>query len=270
MRASIVAAGVLAVLCAQGAKAATVITMSHGDDGDAKPQTMILDSDRLRLETPRGGMIYRGDLKKVFVIEDKAHSYMELSPDSMQKMKGQMDQAMARMQQQMASMPEAQRKQIEAMMASRGMPGIGQAAAAPQVTYQRTGPVRKVGTWACTPVSSVVNGNMKSDLCVARLSDAGLTRDDLKPLISLSTFMGTQLAQMGGQASPMASTDFDSLTKAVGFEGFPVQTVYHLDNGQHDHETTVQSVEHKDVPADTFDIPAGYTKREMGGPHGGE
>jgi hypothetical protein len=38
---------------------------------------------------------------------------------------GQMDQAMAQMQQQLASMPPEQRKQVEAMMASRGVKAGG-------------------------------------------------------------------------------------------------------------------------------------------------
>jgi len=68
----------------------------------------------------------------------------------------------------------------------------------------------------------------------------------------------------------MASADFDSLKKAVGYDGFPIQTTQASPGGQGQFVSTLQSVEHKDAPAGTFDIPAGYTKRDMGagGPPG--
>ena len=271
MRALLIAAGVTAGLSAGGAGAATVITMSQGGDAaDAKTQTMYLESDRLRMASATGGLIYRGDMNKAFVIDDKRHSYIEMSPESMQKLSARMNDAMAKMQQQMAAMPEAQRKQMEAMMASRGMPGMGKAPAGPpQITYKKTGDAKKVGSWNCVPYTMMMDGDPETNMCIAKLSDVGLTRDDLKPFLGLSILMGKSMPQMGRQnASPMAGTDLDTMTKAIGFEGFPVQTT--PAGGPGGYISTVQSVEHKDAPAGAFDLPAGYTKREMGGAaHGG-
>jgi hypothetical protein len=232
---------------------------------------MYLDSDRLRISSSDGDMIYRGDLGKVFILDKDQHSYMEMSPETMQAMKARMDQAMARMKQQMASMPEAQRKQMEAMMAQRGMPMPGQQPSAPpQLSYEKSGDARKVGKWGCTPYKAVANGKPEADLCIAKLEDLGLTRDDLKPMISLSSFMGKQMSQMGGSTPPMASADFDSLKKAVGYDGFPIQTTQTSPAGHGQYVSTLQSVEHKDVPAGSFDIPPGYTKRDMGAPGQGQ
>jgi hypothetical protein len=267
MRALLATAGIAAVLSTGGAEAATVITMSQsGDATSGKTQTMYLESDRLRIETKDGGMIYRGDMNKAFVIDDKRHSYIEMSPESMQKLSARMNDAMAKMQQRLAAMPEAQRKQMEAMMASHGMPGMGKAPAGPpQITYKKTGDAKKVGNWSCVPYTMIMDGDVESNMCIAKLSDVGLTRDDLKPFIGLSNLMGKSMSQMGRQnTSPMAGTDLDTMTKAIGFEGFPVQTT--SAGGPGGYSTTVQSVDHKDAPAGVFDLPAGYTKREMGGP----
>jgi hypothetical protein len=272
MRALLVVAGMTAGLSAGGARAAAVITMSQGGEaGGAKTQTMYLESDRLRMTSPTGGLIYRGDMNKAFVIDDKRHSYIEMSPESMQKLSARMNDAMAKMQQRMAAMPEAQRKQMEAMMASHGMPGMGKTPdGPPQITYKKTGDAKKVGNWSCVPYTMIMNGDPESNMCIAKLSDVGLTRDDLKPFIGLSTLMGKSMSQMGGQnASPMAGTDLDTMTKAIGFEGFPVQTT--SADGPGEYSSTVLSVDHKDAPAGAFDLPAGYTKREMGGPsHAGD
>lgn len=272
MRLSIAMAGLSAALTAGATQAATVITMSQGVEGQAKTQTIVLEGDKLRMSTPQGGMLFRADMGKVLIIDDKRRTYMEMSPETIQKARAGMDKAMAQMQQRLAAMPEAQRKQIEAMMASRGMPGAGQQtpAAAPQITYQRSGDPRKVGSWNCVPFTMLVNGKPESELCIAKLSDIGLTRDDLKAFVSLSTVMSKQMAGMGGQGgSPMAGADYESLTKMVGFEGYPVQTTHTSPTGQKEFESTLQSIEHKDAPAGIFDIPAGYTKREMGGPMAG-
>jgi hypothetical protein len=264
-----VALAPLTMTLAGGAHAATVITLSQAAEGDTDTQTMSLEPDRLRISSADGDMIYRGDQGKVFVLDNETHSYMEMSPATMQAMKARMDQAMARMKQQMASMPEAQRKQMEAMMAQRGMPLPGQEpAAAAQISYEKSGDVRKVGKWNCTPYRAMANGKPQADLCIAKLEDLGLTRDDLKGLISLSGFMGKQMAQMGAQTPPMASADFDSMKKAIGYDGFPIQTKQAAPGGQGQFESTLQSVEHKDVPAGTFDLPAGYAKRDMGAPGG--
>jgi hypothetical protein len=40
--------------------------------------------------------------------------------------------------------------------------------------------------------------------------------------------------------------------------------------GGREFKTTIQSVEHKDAPAGSFDIPAGYGKHAMGGPDDGQ
>ncbi len=266
MRALLATAGITAVLSTGGAEAATVITMSQGGDAtEGKTQTMYLESDRLRIETKDGGLIYRGDMNKAFVIDDKRHSYIEMSPESMQKLSARMNDAMAKMQERLAAMPEAQRKQFEAMMASRGMPGMDKAPAAPQITYKKNGDAKKVGSWSCVPYTMIMNGDAESNMCIAKLSDIGLTRDDLKPFIGLSNLMGKSMSQMGRQnTSPMAGTDLDTMTKAIGFEGFPVQTT--STGGPGGYSMTVQSVDHKDAPAGTFDVPTGYTKRDMGSP----
>ncbi len=270
MRAKLIATGMLAALSIGGAHAATVITLTQGDEEGPKTQTMFLEADKLRMSASHGDMIYRGDQGKVFVVDDKSRSYMEMSPESMGKMKAKMDQAMAQMKQQLAAMPEAQRKQVEAMMAQRGMPGMGQTPATPPaISYQKSGPARKVGQWDCTPFTVLSDGKPEADLCVAKLSDLGLTRDDLKAFVGLSAFMRQQMAGMG-QQSPMASMDFDSLNKAIGYDGFPVESTYKSPMGGREFKTTIQSVEHKDAPAGSFDIPAGYGKHAMGGPDDGQ
>jgi hypothetical protein len=271
MRRLIMAAGLMAVVSAEGASAATVITMATGPTGaESKSQTLILDSDKMRMSTGQGGVLFRADTGKMTVIDDNNRTYMEFSPESMQKMR---DNMQAMMQQRLAALPPEQRKQVEAMMAQHGGPGMG-APAAPEaprvVTYQKSGDPRKVGQWTCAPYTMIVNGKPESELCVTKMSDLGLTHEDFQSFIKLSETMAKQMGGMGGGHRPaVASADYESLTKTVGYEAFPVQTSHLRPGSQLEVESTIQSVEHKDAPAGTFDIPAGYTKRDMGAMMGG-
>lgn len=259
-------AGALLALGAGGASiAGTVITADEAvNNGPPRPRTMYLDADRLRMTSALSDIIFRGDQNKMWVLRSRDHSYIELTPGGLEQIGARMDQAVAQMKQKLASMPEAQRKQIEAMMAARGM-GQGAPSAAPQITYEKAGDSRMVGEWNCAPYRIAVNGKSSSEVCIARLSDLGLSRDDLKAFINFGAFMGHMRAAMGGSPSPMTMIDFDSMTKAIGFDGFPVQTSTKLGDGSRQVVATLKSIQHQDPPADAFELPSGYTKHEMGG-----
>jgi hypothetical protein len=192
-----------------------------------------------------------------------------MSPETMQKMRGMMDQARQKMQQQLQSMPEEQRKRFEAMMAQQGggPPGSAQPAAP---TYEKAGSARTVGNWSCAPYRANIGMSGKEEFCIARLSDVGLTSDDLKGMKSFTAFMRQGFAPEGGPAG----FDYETMSKAIGFDGVPVQTTHYGEDGMIDMQSTIKSIDHESVPAAAFDLPAGYTKKDMPGgrmgPPGGE
>jgi len=268
MRAIVLVGGFIAAVMGGSALAGTVITLDQSvNGGPAKQQTIDLAGDKVRMESPENQMIYRGDQNKVWIVRPQDKAYIELTPESMSQMKAQMDQAMAQMKQQMASMPPEQRKQMEAMMASRGM-GASAGAAPPPITYEKAGDPRKVGDYTCTPFHVAMPGAPASEFCMASLSDLGLTRDDLAAFVGFGKFMG-QMGGTGAQRSPMAQLDLDSIKKQIGFDSFPVQTTFNAPDGKHMIQTTLKSVKHEDPPAGAFDLPAGYSREDMGPGMGG-
>jgi hypothetical protein len=268
VRAVVLMSGFLAVAAGGSATAGTVITLDQTVNGTSgRPQVMYLEPDRLRMSSPENDMIFRGDQNKVWVVRPEDKAYIELTPESMAQMKAQMDQMQAQMQQRLASMPPEQRKQMEAMMASRGM-GPNAPATPPQITYTKAGEPKKVGEYTCTPYKVTMAAGLVSDFCMAKLSDLGLTRDDLKSFVAFGTFMG-QMGGTGTQRSPMASLDFDAMKQQIGFDGFPVQTSHSSPDGRHNVETTLKSIQHQDPPPGTFDLPAGFTRQDMGPGMGG-
>src|SRR5579859_337220 len=262
MRAIVLVGSFFIAAAGGSAMAGTVITLDQSvNGGPAMQQTIDLAGEKVRMDSPENQMIYRGDQNKVWIVRPEDKAYIELTPESMGQMKAQMDQAMARMQQQMASMPPEQRKQMEAMLASRGM-APSASAAAPQVTYEKAGEPGKLGDFTCTPFHVTVAGGPSSEFCIASLSDLGLTRDDLKPFIGFGKFM-SQMGGVGAQRSPMAQLDFDAIKKQIGFDGFPVRTTLNAPDGKHVVQTTLKSIKHEDPPAGAFDLPAGYSREDM-------
>jgi len=246
----------LVVLTAGTARAGVVITAESESSGE-KPHTdtIYLESDRLRQNAGRSmEMIYRADLKKVWMLHDADHTYREMDPETMQAMRTQMEAAMAKMRERMQSMPEAQRKQMEGMMANADAP------APKPVTYQQAGTARKVGQWTCTPYRVIGTHADREELCVARMSEVGLKRDDLKAFESLGTFM-QQMMPTGRAAARPVALDVEGLSKAAGYDAVPIQMSQVGDDGKVEFQTTVQKVEHKTIAANLFEVPAGYTKQ---------
>lgn len=78
---------------AGGAEAGVVISTQEHAAG-ATPAPMIrgrqafLDTDRLKIADARGGIIYRGDLGKVWIYDDERKSYLELERSTAPKRQG--------------------------------------------------------------------------------------------------------------------------------------------------------------------------------------
>ena len=223
--------------------------------GAPYPVSYFVESDRLREAGDSTEMIYRGDLDRFWTLDMRERRYDEMTRGAMQQMRAQMDAAMQQMRQQMQSMPEAQRKQIEAMMAKHEAPR-------PQeVRYDKAGQPRKVGAWNCAPYRVTTNGAPSEELCLARMSDLGLSRGDLKAFSSLSSFV-LEIAGPSQGGLRTTTFNFDDMAKAVGFDAFPIEAIEYAHDGKVDSRTTIKAVEHKSIAPDMFDIPKGFTKRE--------
>ena len=219
-------------------------------DGKTSPVTMYFAADRLKMDMDTTEMIYRDDTGTIYTVMKRQRQYMVMDPATQQRMAAMM----SGMRQQMQSLPEAQRKQIEA----RGMPGVTQPP--PDSPYVKTGQSKVVGSWSCQVFHKSLGNGSTVDACFAPLGTIGLTRDDLAVLRKLSERMQKMIPTAGA----MGGMDFDRQAREVGFEGFPVQTETTV-NGAQRTTSTLKSVEHLALPADMFEVPAGYAKQEMPG-----
>ena len=252
-----------AVLFAAPASAGVVITLddSGGPDGGKHQLQVLSETDRLKLPRPNGGMIYRADQDKAYNYDDQRKAYTEITRQSLGEMRSQMDAALARARAQIATLPPEQRKLAEEMLSRHGGGQPGQPPAAPTVSYEKSGGRQTLGKWSCENAARLEDGRKVADLCIARLDDLGLTRQDLKAFVGLSDMM-KPVAGPGRAGSDLF--DFDAMAKALGYEGLPIRTTRTLPDGRV-HQTTITGIERKTIAAAEFELPAGYTNREL--PH---
>src|ERR1700735_5533732 len=146
MRWSLVGFGFVALLSIAGrdAEAGVVVTeqVANLSTQSTSNDTVFIDSDRMKAGSDRHTVIFRGDLQRMWMIDGPGHQYREITPGSMQAMQ---DSAHAAMDQRLANLPEAQRKQVEAMMAQKGGGGM-RAPATPSLppSYRKLGETKTI------------------------------------------------------------------------------------------------------------------------------
>ncbi len=244
---------VLIMTCAAHADVQISSETVNASTGKTSSMNMYLTADRMKMDLGTTEMIYNDDTGTVYNVMKDRHTYMVLDPATQQRMAAMMSGMQDKLRQQMAAMPEAQRKQLEARMGAMTQPK-------PDSPYVKTGESKTVGSWSCQVFRKTLGSGSTIDACFAPLSTIGLTRDDLAVFKKLAVRMQQTMPTAGA----MGGLDFDKLRQEVGFEGFPVQTVTSM-NGTPRTTSTMKSVQHLTLPADTFDLPTGYTRQEMPG-----
>jgi Domain of unknown function (DUF4412) len=256
-------AALSATLGSSAFAAVAITSQAVTPDGKTSQHTVYVTPDRAKFESDRVAIIIRIDTGKMMNLLKDRHEYMEIDP---KQISSRIADAQTQMQQRLQSMPEAQRKQVEAMMAQHGMPGASApGATAPEpakTTYEKTGQTKTVGAWSCQMFHQKKNGEPTADLCIAPAAAVGLTRDDLAAFHNIAEATGKMLP--AGANRDDAMMDFDAMTRQIGFVGLPVETVAYL-AGKTLTTSTVKSIDHAPLSPDLFEVPAGYTKREMPG-----
>lgn len=253
------------MLAAASADADVQITTETTDTAKNETRTTTVSAAAagVRIDLGRRVMLFQADTGKVYMLDSAAHTYMDVS--AMQHAASDM------MQQHLAALPEDQRKKVEAMMAAHGgAPGAAPSAAASapaNATYDKAG-TKTVGSWSCTVYHQTANGRHVADLCMTPIAGVGLSEADIAPLRKLATAAAKNAP--GGREDFGDRFDFDARSAAIGFDGLPVETTLFAGDQPRSH-IVLKAIVHRDLPPDTFQLPAGYTPRPMmGGPPGGD
>jgi len=267
----------LFLLGSSSAMAGVVVTSTYTklDTKETSPSTLYVDTDRVKLVSQDVTVIFRADTNRMWIIRPGEKVYTELTPETMQQLsgqlagaQGQLGAAQAQLQARLAQLPPEQRAMMQQMLAARGLGGAAGASAAPaappQISFAKAGGGKAIAGIRCDAYSKTMNGQKQSDLCVAPVASAGMTAGDLQVFERLADFI--QPIASSPLVPRMGYFDWNEMNKAIGFAGFPLESVIYI-GGQPNLQQTVNKIEHATIPAGTYDLPAGLSKRELpGGP----
>ena len=162
--------------------------------GNTKTNQIQIEKERMRAESDTQTVVFDGTKQVLWLINDGRKSYSEMTKADVDRMGGQLNDAMAKMQEQLKSLPPEQRAQIEAMMKGRGMPGMAGGAAAPKTEYRKTG-TDKVGAWTCDKYEGTRGGQKVTELCTVDPKVLGLAMSDFQVSKQLVEFFGKLVPQ---------------------------------------------------------------------------
>ncbi|HEX3703031.1 MAG TPA: hypothetical protein VHU82_06865 [Vicinamibacterales bacterium] len=251
-------------VAASAAQAADGVLIQETTVTNGTPRThqIQIEKNRMRAETSRANgekevFLFDGAKQVMWIINYDKKTYSEMTKADIDRVGGQVNDAMAKMQEQLKSLPPEQRARVEAMMAGRGgMPG-GAPAAVAKTEYKKVG-TDKVGKWACDKYEGSRGGQKTSEMCTVDPQTLGFTAADFEVSRQLQEFFG-KLLPAGGDSMFRIGTG-----QAEGFNGIPVR---HVTFGAAPTTSEISSVTRQTFPESTFAVPEGFTKEAS--PFGG-
>lgn len=253
----------MAVLCLAAsplfAADGVLIVEKTTSNGSTKSSQIQIEKDRMRAETGNGmTVIFDGPKQVMWLVNDGRKSYNEMTKADVDRMGGQLNDAMARMQEQLKSLPPEQRAQIEAMMKGRGMPGMAPAQA--KTEYRKTGS-DKVGSWTCDKYEGSKSGQKVTELCTVDPKVLGFAMSDFQVAKQMMDFFG-KLVPAGADSMFAVGSPEEQ-----GFSGVPVRRIT-FSNGQQQSVSEMSQASRQDFAASVFEVPAGYQKEAFGAGRG--
>ena len=221
--------------------------------GKTEAHQIQIDQNRIRVETSgRNGekqaFVFDGTKQIMWMIDYDKKTYSEITKDDVDRLGGQMSDAMSQMQAQLQSMPPEQRARIEAMMKSRMPPGAGAAVA--KTEYKATGK-GQAGKWACEQYEGYRDGQKTVEMCTVDPKALGFSTADFAVSAELKAFFSKLM--------PQGSDNMFSIGKLEeqGFSGVPV---HRASFGMRPTTTDITDVTRQSFPDSTFAVPDGFQK----------
>jgi hypothetical protein len=258
------AVAIALVLAATSASAQGVVMVMRQVSGAQTTNSQVqMDRTHVRTDIQVNGesnaVVFDATADVVRMINLSKKSYIEMSRADLQQMQQQLTGVMAKMEAQLKNLPPEQRKMFEDMMKGRGgLPG-GAAAppAPPRITYKAAGN-DKVGQWACTKYDGYNGAEKVSELCTVQPGAIGLSEADFAPMKQMAELMKTMVPDAAEQFAVNATV------AEQGFAGVPIRQVS-FRNGKPANSSELLEVRREAIPASVWEVPAGFTRQQMGG-----
>ena len=250
----------LTAACAVGtAPPGTKLEMLNRDLSGSRTSTINTwaQDGMMRVETQpnQSVMIFKDDT--IYAISHKDKSYIAMDRASMKRMAEQINPGLKMLQEQMKNMTPEQRAQMEKMLGTRLPGGDGTQS---QQEIKRTSRNDKINGYSCTYVEVREAGELTDEMCVAPGSALKGSGELLTAAKKMTALMQDMMASMDApwlqQMAQKQLQNFDALG------GIPVLS-RHYSEGKPQAETTLSKISSESVAPALFEVPAGYTKKDM-------
>ncbi len=212
----------------------------------------------LRVETgAASGTIVIFKDEALYTLDPQQKTYMTIDKATMQRMLEQLSPALKQMQEAMAKMPPEQRAQFEKMLGARGM----SAGAKPAVEeVRKTSRTDKISGYACTYSEVLRDQVVATEACVAAPATLKGSQELIDASAKVAAFMKPLTEGLDVPwLKQMAQRQVENYSQ---LGGVPVR-IRGFDAGKATFESTLQSIATETLPATLFEIPAGYTKKDL-------
>jgi len=212
----------------------------------------------MRVETQANDSMVLFKDDTIYAISHKDKSYVAMDRASMKRMAEQLNPALQMLQERMKTMTPEQRAQMEKMLGTR-LPGTAEAP--PEI--KRTARNDKVNGYSCTYVEVREAGVLTDELCVVPASALKGSAELMSSAKKMSQLLNDMMASMDAPwLKQMAQKQVQNF-EALG--GIPVVSRHFVD-GKPQSETSLSNISSETLAASLFEIPAGYTKKDMMAP----
>jgi hypothetical protein len=249
----------LALLCGT-AQAATVMKTAVRDLASNKESvaTVYAQDGKMRVES--GGpqenfAIFTGDA--VNAVNPKERNYVSIDRASIKQMAATANPALKQLEARMAGMSPEQRAQMEKMLGAH-MPSSGSKPVVEET--RKTGKSGKMAGYSCSYTEVLRDGVVVSEICVTPVGALKGGNELYDASAKLGALMEDMLKEIDAPwLREMANRQIENYGK---LGGIPVFTRIFRD-GKPVRESTLQSIATQAAPAGAFEIPAGFTRKEM-------
>lgn len=248
-----------ALLCGT-AQAATILKTAIRDLASNKESVAVVYAQDGKMRVETGGpqenfAVFSGEAMNA--INPKERNYVVIDRASMKKMAETMNPALKQLQERMASMSPEQRAQMEKMLGGN-MPGMNGKPVVEEI--RKTGKSDKIAGYNCS-YSEVLRDSVKiSEICVAPVGSLKGSQELYEASAKLGALMEDILKEIDAPwLKEMASRQIENYSKLGGVPVFSRS----FKDGKPVRESTLQSIVTQSVPASTFEVPAGFTRKEI-------
>lgn len=241
---------VLAALFALPALADTRIRYVDEKTGETTSELLVKDGT-VRMDSAEGNSytLFSADTNTLTVVNPSEQTYSILDEEALNRMSGQMNDAMSEMRKQLEQMPEEQRKMMEKMMG--GAMDFGKSMI--EMKVDRTGRTLEKGGYKCRQVFLTVGSVGRQELCVIDQDRIDVSDADRETLDAMQAYMRKFAEKLSQGIGVNIIADYESLG------GMPVYMKQDRDrSGQ-----VLESVTDDAIDASQLKVPKGYRQEAI-------